>query len=109
MTDLTTHYRPTTADLVRTVADFLTSIGPKLESGDRYTALVCKHILGMVERELLSGPLQPLNEADLAADIRAGAHDETWRRTFEAVLNRTIERVALVKPDHLAAIHRANR
>jgi hypothetical protein len=106
MTDPVTHYRPTTADLLRTVAEFLTDVGPKLDSGDRYTALVCTHILAMVERELLGTKLEPLDEAGLAAAIRAGAHDEDWEATFEAILHRTIARVALVKPDHLAEKHR---
>jgi hypothetical protein len=106
MTDVTTHYRPTTADLVHTVADFLTEIGAKLDSGDRYTALVCTHILAMVEREFLGPSLEPLDEAGLAAAVRAGAHDETWNATLDTILQRTITRVALVKPDHLAAKHR---
>jgi hypothetical protein len=106
MTDPSTHYRPSTADLVHTVADFLDEVSPALNSGDRYTALVCKHILAMVERELLSPPLAPLDEAALAAAIRAGQHDTTWNSTFDAILQRTVARVALVKPDHLAAKHR---
>jgi hypothetical protein len=106
MTEPSTHYRPSTADLVHTVADFLDEIGPALNSGDRYTALVCKHILAMVERELLSAPLAPLDEAALAAAIRAGRHDATWDATFDALMQRTVVRVALVKPDHLATKHR---
>jgi hypothetical protein len=106
MTDSSAHFRPSTADLVHTVADFLDEISPALNSGDRYTALVCKHILAMVERELLSAPLAPLDEAALAAAIRAGRHDTTWNSTFDAILQRTVARVALVKPDHLAAKHR---
>jgi len=106
MTEPSTHYRPSTADLIHTVADFLDEISPTLNSGDRYTALVCRHILVMVEREIVSTPLAPLDEAALAAAIRAGRHDATWNATFDAILQRTVARVALAKPDHLAAKHR---
>jgi hypothetical protein len=106
MTDTATHYRPTAADLLHTVADFLSAIAPKLDSGDRYTALVCGHILGMVEREFLCAPLEPLDEAGLAAAIRAGEHDGNWQATFDMILQRTVARVALAKPDHLAEKHR---
>ena len=99
------HYRPTTADLVAIVTDFLKDIGPKLDSGDRYQALVCTHVLGMVERELKGDPLPDLDEAALAAAIRAGECDADWDATFATVLDRTIARVALVKPDHLAPEH----
>ena len=106
MTEPSVHYRPSTADLVHTVADFLEEISPSLNSGDRYTALVCKHILAMVERELLGAPLAPLDESALAAAIRAGRHDANWSATFDTILQRTVARVALAKPDHLAAKHR---
>lgn len=101
------HYRPSTPDLVRVVSDFLEQIGPRLESGDRYQSLVCRHILGMVERELTGEPLTDIDEAALAAAIRAGARDGDWDATFAAVLDRTIERLKITKPDHLAPEHRA--
>lgn len=100
------HYRPATADLVSVVADFLKEIGPKLDSGDRYQALVCTHVLGLVERELRSEPLPDMDEAALAAAIRDGAHDADWDATFAAVLDRTIARLRLTKPDHLVPEHR---
>jgi hypothetical protein len=109
MTDSSAQYRPSTADLVRTVGEFLAEIGPKLDEGDRYTALVCSHILAMVERELASPPLAPMNEADLADAIRAGAHDADWDAIFDAVLHRTIARVALVKPSHLVQRHQKSK
>lgn len=99
------HYRPSTPDLVRVVADFLEQIGPKLESGDRYQSLVCRHILGMVERELAGPPFADLDEAALAAAIRAGDHDADWGATFATVLQRTIDRLKITKPDHLAPEH----
>lgn len=100
------HYRPATADLVDVVADFLKSVGPKLDGGDRYQALVCTHILGMVARELQAEPLPDMDEAALATAIRSGAHDADWDATFDLVLDRIVDRLRLTKPDHLAPEHR---
>lgn len=100
------HYRPSTPDLIRVVGDFLEQVGPRLDSGDRYQALVCRHILGMVERELAGEPLADLDDAALAAAIRAGDHDADWDATFATVLDRTVQRLRITKPDHLAPEHR---
>ncbi|MDX2274566.1 MAG: hypothetical protein NW206_03875 [Hyphomonadaceae bacterium] len=99
-------YRPDAAELARTVARFLKSLEPKLDEGDRYQALVCGHLLGILSRELEAVALPDEDEAALAAAIRSGARDANWDATFEAVLARTIERVRVAKPDHLAPEHR---
>jgi hypothetical protein len=106
MTD-NAHYRPTNADLLRTVSDFLSGIGPRLGAGDRYSALVCSHILDMLAREAAGPALPPMDEAQLAANIRAGHFDreESWNEIMETILQRTIARVRMVKPDHLADMH----
>ena len=106
MTEHPPPYRPDSADLLRTVAEFLTGLGPRLDSGDRYTALVCTHILTMVSRELSGVPPTVVDEAPLAEAIRAGARDATWDETFAEVLGQVIGRVRLVKPEHLAGKHR---
>jgi hypothetical protein len=93
-------YRPSSADLLRTVADFLAHISPKLDGGDRYSALVCSHILAMLQRELTTPPLPPLDEAALAAAIRRGDHDGD-AACAETILRRTVARVRVVKPEHL--------
>ena len=103
MTDPAPTYRPTSPDLLRTVADFLTELGPRLEAADRYTALVCTHILQMLQREMLAAPLPPLDEAKLAAEIRAGLHDARWGETLATLLERAEARVAVVKPGHAAS------
>jgi len=102
MTD-TAAYRPGSADLLRTVADFLTQIGPTLNPGDRYSALVCGHILAMLERELTHPRLPPLDEAALVAAIRNGHYDDdvAWAGLAETILQRTVARVRVVKPEHL--------
>jgi hypothetical protein len=96
------NYDPPTPELVRVVAEFLERVGPSLDSGQRYEALVCVYLLRMVERELETGPPADRDEQALAAAIRAGEHDANWVATLEQVLDRTIERVRLTKPDHLA-------
>lgn len=100
------HYAPATADMLAAVAEFLEEIGPRLDAGDRYHALVCRHLLAMAGRELDSPPLEDWDEAALAAAIRAGAHDPAEGELLEKLLDRTVARVRLTKPDHLAARHR---
>ncbi len=109
MTNAPAPYRPDSADLLRTVADFLTDLGPRLEPGDRYTALVCTHILNMLTRERASTPHAQPSEAPLAAAIRAGARDADWDVTFSEVLQSTVQRVKIVKPEHLAEKHRQEK
>ncbi len=100
MTDPAPTYRPASPDLLRTVADFLTELGPRLEPADRYTALVCNHILQMLQREMQAPPLPRLDEAALAAEIRAGVHDAHWDETLATLLERAAARVVIVKPGH---------
>lgn len=99
-------YRPDAAELARAVARFLKALEPKLDDGDRYQALVCGHLLAMIARESEGAPLADEDEAALAAAIRSGARDGDWEATFESVLARTIERLRVTKPDHLAPEHR---
>ena len=99
-------YRPDAAELARTVARFLKSLEPKLDDGDRYQALVCGHLLGMLSRELEGAPLADVDEVALASAIRGGACDAEWDATFDSILKRTIERVRIAKPDHLPPEHR---
>lgn len=99
------NYRPSSADLIGTVSDFLTELRPKLKEGPRYQALACVHILSMVERELHGNSLADLDENALVEAIRSGVHDSNWDRTFSEVFAKTIEQVKLSNPDHLMAAH----
>ncbi len=100
------HYAPATPDLLAAVAEFIEQIEPRLDSGERYHALVCRHLLAMVQRELAAEPLSGEDEAGLAAAIRAGGHDGEELAVLETLLARSIARVRITKPDHLAARHR---
>jgi hypothetical protein len=99
------HYAPPTTELIAAVTEFLADLEPKLDAGDRYHSIVCRHLLAMVRRELECGPPQTIDEATLIRSIRAGECDQDMQLP-ELLLSLTIERVAQVKPDHLAPEHR---
>src|SRR5690242_2436908 len=99
------HYAPATPELLAAVAEFLDDVAPRLDAGDRYNALVCRHLLAMVGRELEAPALEDWDEAGLAAAIRAGAHDAAEGELLQTLMDRIVARVRLAKPDHLAARH----
>lgn len=99
------HYAPATPELLAAVAEFIEQIETRLDSGERYHALVCRHLLAMVQRELTEEPLPDEDEAALAAAIRAGGHDGEEETLLDTLLARTIDRVRITKPDHLVAGH----
>lgn len=100
------HHRPDAAELLRTVGSYIDTLPDVLGPSERYQLLVCRHILEIVRREAEAGPFHEEDEARLAAAIRAGACDESWDDIFDQVLARTISRVAIVRPSHLAPEHR---
>jgi hypothetical protein len=82
------HGRPTTAELVEAVAEFLRDqLAPQLEGALRYQVRIAVHALEVVGRELELGPAQErdhqdrlaalgvADDASLAAAIRAGQFD----------------------------------
>lgn len=81
-----THGRPTAAELIAAVAEFLETDVRESTSGQvNFHARVAANALRMVERELLAGPDEDVtealvragydDEAQLAAAIRAGRVD----------------------------------
>ena len=99
------HYAPPTTELIAAVDEFLAGLDPKLAAGDRYHSIVCRHLLAMVRRELELGPPRTIDEAALARSIRAGERDGDAKLP-DQLLSLAVERVAQVKPDHLAPEHR---
>ena len=90
--------RPSLAEILRTVAEFLDGLRPKLEGEAQYGALVSAYILRIAEREVAlsmtldadeqnelaallgrSGSLIELNQI-LCESIRAGRFDDDWTR-----------------------------
>ena len=100
------HHRPNAPELLRTVAAFLGDLKARLADGDRYQVIVCEHVLALVARELEAPPIADADESAFAASIRCGACDVDWDRTVDQVLQRTIARLSVVRPEHLAPEHR---
>lgn len=117
-------HRPAIDNILATVRRFLETCAPKLEGETRYHAQVCAYLLAMAEREwhlapgfdanerdqlaVLLGhdaPPQQLN-AELAAGLRAGRFDMQMPQVLATLLTLAAEKVAVVKPDHLAPRHR---
>jgi hypothetical protein len=116
--------RPSINDILLTVQKFLDDTGPKLEGEAKYHAQVSSYLLGICERELrladdfdrkeaaqlsvFLGSNAPLDTmtAEFCANIRAGKYDKNWDQTLNLILEQTIDKVKVVKPRHLAPMHR---
>jgi hypothetical protein len=116
--------RPSINDILLTVQKFLDDAGPKLEGEAKYHAQVSSYLLGICERELrLAGDFDreeaaaltaflghsgslPDMTAEFCRNIRAGKYDGDWDRVLSMVLKQTIDKVKVVRPGHLAPMHR---
>ena len=116
--------RPSINDILLTVQKFLDDTGPKLEGEAKYHAQVSSYLLGICERELrLAGDFDRKEAAELTAflgksaslpdmtaefcrNIRAGEYDGEWDKVLDLVLGQTIDKVKVVRPGHLAPMHR---
>jgi hypothetical protein len=104
MTDL--HGRPTAAELVAAVAEFLESDVRDATSGQvNFHARVAANVLRTVERELLDGTAPPdlLGFADdraLAAAIRAGDLDDRGPEVTSALRELVLHRLAVSHPGY---------
>jgi len=116
--------RPSINDILLTVQKFLDDTGPTLSGEAKYHAQVSSYLLGICERELrlagdydrkeaaqlseFLGSGKPLADmtAALCENIRAGKYDKNWDQVLNMVLEQTIDKVKVVKPGHLAPMHR---
>lgn len=116
---------PPLAELLRTVQEFVDQITPRLEGQDRYHGLCVSHLLGVAARELTDGGAIDRAEADalaaygaggrppaeawaaLAREIREGRHDARWDALVALLLDHTVNRVRVTRPDQLHPMHRA--
>ncbi len=116
--------RPSINDILLNVKKFLDDTGPKLEGEAKYHAQVSSYLLGICERELRlasdfdrkeaaqlteflgSGASLDAMTGALCEGIRAGKYDKDWDRVLNMVLEQTIDKVKVVKPGHLAPMHR---
>mgnify|MGYP006968053787 CR=1 FL=1 len=102
------HYKPTAAELVAAVAEFLeTEVREETRGAVNFHARVAANVLRTVERELLDdtadAPQQALNtlgfddEADLAAAIRAGECGDEVLPALHALVRH---RLAIAHPGY---------
>jgi hypothetical protein len=109
------HDRPTPAELVEAVREFLEdSVMDATEGSVRFHVRVAANALGIVERELAMAPtleaahrerLAALgcgSDAELAAAIRSGAWDDRWDEVVDAVRSSVIDKLAVANPGYAA-------
>ena len=118
-------YRPDINELLSTVRQYVKDLSAKLQGGDKYEALVASYLLSICEHELKMGPSFNAKETEVLASflksensledlqkvlcegIRAGKHDGDWDELLELTLAQTVNNVSVVRPDHLADMHRS--
>jgi aminoglycoside phosphotransferase (APT) family kinase protein len=113
---VTSFGRPTAAELVEAVREYLESgVMERSEGGARFEARVARNALAIVERELRLGRdvvaahtarLRDLGLADdaaLAAAIRAGEFDAGWEPVAAALAASARDQLLVANPSYLAA------
>jgi hypothetical protein len=91
---------PTTAELVAAVREFLTEdVMPATEGRLSFHARVAANVLAQVERELLAGPLETLDDAELAAAIRDGTI--SYEEAVPRVQTSVVAKLRIANPRHL--------
>jgi aminoglycoside phosphotransferase (APT) family kinase protein len=107
--------RPTAAELIETVRDYLGQRAcDEPERGARFAARVAGNVLSMVEREMRLGPLlssahrrrlRALGFADdraLAAAIRSGACDTNWSEVGRSLAASARDQLRVANPTYSA-------
>jgi aminoglycoside phosphotransferase (APT) family kinase protein len=107
--------RPTAAELVEAVREYLDALLERSTDGARFEARVARNALGIAERELLLGPafaaahaarLADLgfdDDAALAAALRSGALDGEWERLAPALAASARDQLLVANPAYLPA------
>jgi aminoglycoside phosphotransferase (APT) family kinase protein len=107
--------RPTAAELTEAVREYVEGLMARGEGAPAFEARVARNALGIVERELQLGPsiaaahaarLAELGYADdaaLAAALRAGDLDTTWRRVAPALAAAARDQLLVANPSYLPA------
>jgi hypothetical protein len=112
------HYVPTAVDLVEAVRDFLIDeVAPGAEGPLRYNCRIAVRLLDTVARELTrdqDGPesvvalhgarllaLGHADDAELAAAVRAGRHDDELLTVLDLLAPAARERVEVANPAYL--------
>jgi hypothetical protein len=108
------HDRPTMAELVEAVREFLErDVIAATDGRVQFHTRVAVNALGMVERELRDGPAQAAahaerlaalgvaSEAELAAAIRAGDLDDRYDEVKAAVWDTVRDKLRVANPKYL--------
>ena len=112
MNDL--HGRPTSAELVEAVREFLErDVMGATEGRVQFHTRVAVNVLGMVQREIELGPAQEAahrarldalgfaDERALAAAIRAGEVDDRYAEIKAAVYDSVVDKLTVANPKYL--------
>jgi aminoglycoside phosphotransferase (APT) family kinase protein len=107
--------RPTAAELVEAVREYLDALMERSADGPRFEARVARNALGIAERELLLGPafaadhaarladLGFSDDAALAAALRAGALDDEWESVAPPLAASARDQLLVANPAYLPA------
>jgi hypothetical protein len=107
--------RPTAAELVEAVREYLDALLERSADGARFEARVARNALGIAERELLLGPafatahaarLAGLgfgSDAALATALRSGALDGEWESIAPALAASARDQLLVANPAYLPA------
>jgi hypothetical protein len=107
--------RPTAAELVEAVGEYLNDMMERNEGGARFEARVARNALAVAERELRFGPaladahaarlagLGFTDDAALATALRAGELDEEWEAIARALAVSARDQLLVANPSYLPA------
>jgi aminoglycoside phosphotransferase (APT) family kinase protein len=107
--------RPTAAELVEAVGEYLNDVMERNEGGARFEARVARNALAVAERELRLGPaladahaarlagLGFTDDAALASALRAGALDAEWEAIARVLAASARDQLLVANPSYLPA------
>lgn len=108
------HDRPTTAELLESVREWLErDVMPAVPPSVQFHTRVAMNVIAMVEREIEIGPEQfdryqhimdslgVDTDAELAASIRSGSHDDNLMQLLEALRPVIEDKVRVANPRYL--------
>ena len=107
------HDAPTAAEMVEAVREWIEGLAESGEPANRFHALVARNMMAMVERELELGAAQAVahsarleqlgvvDDAELAAAIRAGDLDDRLDEVRDLVWASVRDKLAVANPRYL--------
>jgi aminoglycoside phosphotransferase (APT) family kinase protein len=110
--------RPSAAELVEAVGEYLDGVRERSEDGARFEARVARNALGIAERELRLGPalaaahaarlavLGVADDAALATALRSGALDAQWKSIAPVLAASARDQLLVANPSYLPAAMR---